>query len=95
MWLPARLRSALQSLELAQNLQVEVQELRALVEGLEASQLARELEWRETKDQVMRHLKRVQAIKQHAEGRDQDNPARPRLADVLALKFRGASPTGE
>jgi hypothetical protein len=65
MWLPAKLRSALESLETAQNLSVDVGELRGKIEALEAVQLERELQWTETKDQVLRHLKRVQAIRQH------------------------------
>jgi len=85
MWLPARLRNALESIETAQNLQVEVQELRAAVAALEAVQLDREVQWTETKDQVLRHLKRVQAIRQHQE--EADKPDNGLVARVLASKF--------
>lgn len=87
MWLPAKLRSALEALETAQNLAVDVGELRSKIEALEALQLEREVQWTETKDQVLRHLKRVQAIRQHQQ--DAEEPAgRPSLAAVIAAKYR-------
>ena len=85
MWLPARLRNALESLETAQNLRVEVQELRAAVAALEAVQLDREVQWTETKDQVLRHLKRVQAVRAHQDAKDEPNG--DLVARVLASKF--------
>jgi hypothetical protein len=94
MWLPARLRTALESLENAQNLRGEVQELRATVEGLESLQLAREIEWRETKEQVFRHLKRAAAIRQHQEDPEPAS-SRPSAATVLAMKYRNAPPAQE
>lgn len=84
MWLPARLRNVLGSLEKAQNLADEVQGLRAAVEALEAVQLEREVQWTETKDQLLRHLKRVQAIKQHQSQADDRSDL---VAHVLARKF--------
>jgi hypothetical protein len=86
MWLPARLRNVLESLEAAQSLQVEVHELRGKIEALEALQLEREVQWTETKDQVFRHMKRVQAIRQHADAAE--DPERPSLAAVIAAKYR-------
>lgn len=91
MWLLTKLKTALQALETAQNLQGEVRELRQAVEALEGEQLRREMEWRETKDQVLRHLKRVQAIKQHEDAAVEE-PGRPSQATVLAMKYnRGGS----
>lgn len=87
MWLPARLRNALESLEAAQKLSVDVAELRGKIEALEALQLEREVQWTETKDQVLRHLKRVQAVRQHLEAKEAD-PTRPSQATVLAMKYR-------
>jgi len=85
MWLPKRLRDLLGSLEKAQNLSVDVGELRTKIEALEALQLDREVQWTETKDQVLRHLKRVQAIRQHQEA---EEPAQsPVVAQLLARKF--------
>lgn len=86
MWLPARLRNALESLETAQNLAAEVGELRGKIEALEALQLDREVQWTETKDQVLRHLKRVQAIRQHQEAAEEPS-SRPSQATVLAMKY--------
>lgn len=60
----------------------EIRALRDALEGLEGQQLAREIEWRETKDQVMRHLKRVQAIKGSAQ-----SPQDATTQRLLALKF--------
>lgn len=85
MWLPARLRGLLESLESAQKLSVDVGELREKIEALEALQLEREIQWTETKDQVLRHLKRVQAIRQHQEANEE--PGRPSQATVLAMKY--------
>lgn len=87
MWLPARLKSFLESLEAAQNLRVEVTELRSEIEALQALQLEREIQWTETKDQVLRHLKRVQAIRQHQDEREESG--RPSQATVLAMKYKG------
>jgi hypothetical protein len=61
-----------------------VRELRAAVAALDAVQLDREVQWTETKDQVLRHLKRVQAIRQHQE---EDKPDNGLVARVLASKF--------
>jgi hypothetical protein len=89
MWLPTKLRSALESLETAQNLQAEVQGLREKIEALEALQLDREVQWTETKDQVLRHLKRVQAVRQHLEGdAPAEDPTRPSIAQVIAAKYK-------
>lgn len=73
-------------------------ELRRRVEQLEQMQLRRELEWEETRDQVLRHLRRLNAVKQHLDERtekeqqrqedDEPNGARPSPAAVLAAKFR-------
>ena len=60
----------------------EVRALRDALDALEGQQLAREIEWRETKDQVMRHLKRVQAV----EGARKDAPD-PTTQRLLELKF--------
>lgn len=66
----------------------EVFALRQRVEALEEQQLKREIEWRETKTQVLRHLQRVQAIegarreKEPAEGEN-----RPDVKHILAAKF--------
>jgi hypothetical protein len=86
MWLPRVLRDALESLESAQNLAGEVQGLRDQVAALEALQLEREGQWTETKAQVFRHLKRIQATK----GYDlaQEENGRPSAATVLAMKYR-------
>lgn len=86
MWLPARLRGLLESLQSAQKLSVDVGELREKIEALEALQLEREIQWTETKDQVLRHLKRVQAIRQHQEAAEAE-PGRPSQATVLAMKY--------
>lgn len=85
MWLPARLRNVLESLEAAQSLLGEVGELRTKIEALEALQLEREVQWTETKDQVFRHMKRVQAIRQHQEAAEPEG--RPTLAAVIAAKY--------
>lgn len=84
MWLLTRLKNALESAEAAQNLQGEVQELHAKVVALEAAQLDREVQWTETKDQVLRHLKRVQAIRQHSQEPDTGAELRNQL---IARKF--------
>lgn len=83
-WLPARLRSVLESLETAQNLQGEVQALQGKIEALEALQLDREVQWTEAKDQIFRHMKRVQAIRQHASEPDTGAELRNQL---IARKF--------
>ena len=86
MWLPARLRGLLGSLESAQKLSVDVRELRAQVEALEALQLTREVQWSEARDQIYRHLKRANAIKQHQDAAEESG--RPSQATVLAMKYR-------
>lgn len=86
MWLPARLRAVLGSLETAQKLVADVGELRASVEALEALQLAREGQWTEAKDQIYRHLKRIQAVKQY-ELQDEEPATRPSAATVLGIKY--------
>lgn len=64
----------------------EVRALRELVESLEGEQLRRETEWRETKDQLYRHLKRVQSIEAKAGGARSDPMERAR-ARALQLKL--------
>jgi len=83
MWLLTRLKNALQAAEAAQTLQVEVRELAGKIEALEAVQLAREVQWTETKDQVLRHLKRVQAVRQHQDA----DPAAELRNQLIARKF--------
>lgn len=73
--------------------QAEIRALRESVAALEDQQLARELEWRETKDQLYRHLKRVQALDQKAEARGgEPRSSREALRDkVLAIKLGGGN----
>lgn len=70
----------------------EVFALKARVTELEEVQLRREVEWRETKDQVLRHLKRINAVKQHEDAREAASQSgdheRPPVAAVLAAKYR-------
>jgi len=80
------LRRLLGSLESAQKLVSDVGELRSAVEALEALQLEREGQWTEAKDQIYRHLKRMQAIKQY-ELKDEEPMGRPSAATVLGIKY--------
>lgn len=84
MWLLTRLRNALESAEAAQSLQAEVRELTGKIEALEALQTDREVQWTEAKDQIFRHMKRVQAIRQHASEPDHGAELRNQL---IARKF--------
>lgn len=84
MWLPRAFRNALESLQSAQLLAAEVTVLRQQVEALEATQLDREVQWTEAKDQIFRHMKRVQAIRQHASEPDTGAELRNQL---IARKF--------
>lgn len=72
-----------------QQLTQEIFRLNGRVTDLENVQLKRELEWSETKDQILRHLKRAGAIKQHIDERTSEEPTatRPAPAVVLAAKF--------
>jgi len=87
MWLPARLRGFLESLESHQKLVVDLGELREKIEALEALQLSREVQWSEARDQIYRHLKRANAIKQHQDKQDEAESGRPSQATVLAMKY--------
>ena len=71
-----------------------VHELVKRIGALEEIQLRREIEWAETKDQVYRHLKRLNAVKQHLDERESSedasgttNDKRPAPSAVLAAKF--------
>jgi hypothetical protein len=86
MWLPRVLRNALESLERAEKLAGEVQGLREQIAALDALQLEREGQWTETKAQVFRHLKRIQATKGY--DLSQEETGRPSAATVLAMKYR-------
>lgn len=59
-----------------------LRKLEARVGELESLQVSREIEWRETRDKLLRYLKRVSEVERRT-GTD-DSPARRRL---LALKF--------
>lgn len=63
----------------------EVRALREAVEALESEQLRRETEWREAKDQLYRHLKRVQSIEAKAGARS--DPLERARARALQLKL--------
>lgn len=84
MWLLTRLRNALESAEAARSLQAEVKELTGKIEALEALQTDREVQWTEAKDQIFRHMKRVQAIRQHSQEPDLGAELRNQL---IARKF--------
>ena len=64
-----------------------VYELRQKVQELDEQQVRRELEWRETKTQVLRHLQRVQAIEGARKERDGADDLRPDVRRILAAKF--------
>lgn len=65
----------------------EVDALRDQVAALEGEQLRRETEWREARDTIYRHLKRVQAIEGKAAARDPD-PMSAARRHALSVKLR-------
>jgi hypothetical protein len=72
----------------SRELVAEVFTLRQRVEALEEQQLKREIEWRETKTQVLRHLQRVQAIEgARREKEPVEGEHRPDVKSILAAKF--------
>lgn len=71
----------------------ELAELRSKVEQLEGLQLDRELQWTETKDKLLRYLKRVQELDRRAGEEPGGNAARAaQLAKVLETKFPHGTP---
>lgn len=66
-----------------------VEALEAKIAALEALQLDRELQWTETKDKLLRYLKRVQELdRRHGgAGNGSDDGHAAALAQVLALKY--------
>jgi hypothetical protein len=73
----------------SRELVAEVFTLRQRVEALEEQQLKREIEWRETKTQVLRHLQRVQAIEGARREKEEsaEGEHRPDVRHIIAAKF--------
>lgn len=64
------------------------QALAKRVEELERIQLDRELQWTETKDKLLRYLKRVQELDRRDQPQEPETPAgRPSLSSVISAKF--------
>jgi hypothetical protein len=73
-------------------LATEVADLRTKVDGLDALQVDREIAWKETRDKLLRYLKRVQELDRRENGGDDEsresaNPRTAQIAAILGMKF--------